>query len=250
MFRNLVFLLALAVTGLGSAQATGLIMPIYGNTSSQFNAAIAAARKVQTVVILNPDDGPGSRKDTFIAGYVSKLKSAGAIVIGYISTQYGGVSTSRVQSQMNAYISYYGIQGYFLDEMSDSSSKLGYYKTLKAYAAGKGKYVVGNPGTTVPSSYAATADLLITYEDPYSAGWTRSKPPSWAAGKPSKIGAIVYSTNSSLMNGVIDRAIALGYGWVFVTDRGGADPFGIAPSYLSSERDYLARKNAAAPVVK
>lgn len=250
MFRNLLLLLALAVTGLGSAQATGLIIPVYGNTSTQFNAAIAAARKVQTIVVLNPDDGPGSRKDTFIAGYVSKLKAAGAIVVGYISTQYGGVSTGTVQSQMNAYISYYGVQGYFLDEVSDSSGKLNYYKTLKAYAAGKGKYIVGNPGTTVPSSYAATADVMITYEDPYSGGWTRSKPPTWAAGKPSKIGAIVYSTNASLANGVIDRAIALGYGWIFVTDRGGSDPFGIAPSYLAAESDYVAKKNAPAPAAK
>lgn len=250
MFRQLLLLIALAVTGLDSVQATGLIIPIYGNTSNQFNAAIAAARKVQTIVVINPDDGPGSRKDSFIAGYVSKLKAAGAIVVGYISTQYGGVSTGTVQSQMNAYISYYGVQGYFLDEVSDSSGKLNYYKTLKAYAAGKGKYIVGNPGTTVPSSYAATADVMITYEDPYSGGWTRSKPPTWTAGKPSKVGAIVYSTNANLANGVIDRAIALGYGWIFVTDRGGSDPFGTAPSYLAAESDYVAKKNAPAPVAK
>ena len=68
MFRHLLLLIALAGTGLGSAQATGLIMPPYGNTRAQFNAAIAAARKVQTIVVLSSDDGPGSRKDTFIAG--------------------------------------------------------------------------------------------------------------------------------------------------------------------------------------
>ena len=240
-------LLAATLLGLTSVQATGLVIPVYGNTSSQFNATIAAAKKVPVIAILNPDDGPGSRKDNFIAGYVSKLKGAGAKVFGYLSTNYGAVSSSTLQSQMNAYISYYGAQGFFLDEMSDSTGKVGYYNNLKKYAASKGCSIIGNPGTTVPSAYSSTSDLIITYEDPYSAGWTNAKPPAWAASQPaSKIGAIVYSTNSGLMTKVIDRAISQRYGWIFVTDRGGSDPFGVAPSYLAAEADYVAKKNASA----
>jgi hypothetical protein len=219
-------------------------MPIYGNTSSQFNAAISAAGKVNMIAVINPDDGPGSSKVSGISTRVSQLKGKGAIAAGYISTAYGGVSSSSVRSQIDRYASWYKCNGVFLDEMSDRTSKLSYYKGIYNYARGKGMRVVGNPGTFVPSSYAGAADHLVTYEDPLSNGWKSHRQASWTKShSANKFAAIVYSAPGSSMRSIVDRAISLRYGWVFATDGGGGDPFGRAPGYLSTEADYVRQKN-------
>ena len=226
------------------ASATGVIMPLFGNTSAQFNAAVAAASKVSMIAVINPDNGPGASKVGGIFANVTRLKSAGARVAGYISTAYGRQSSSSVTAQIDKYLSWYGANGVFLDEMSDQGSMVSYYKTVYNYAKGKGLLVVGNPGTFVPSSYAAVADVLVTYEDPISRGWSTQKPSAWTASYGAgKIGAIVYSVPSASMKGVIDRAVTIKYGWIFATDGGGSDPFGRAPSYLSAEVDYVRSKN-------
>ena len=226
------------------ANATGLIMPIFGNSSAQFNAAIAAAGKVSMIAIINPDDGPGSRKVSGISGNVSRLRGAGAVAAGYVITYYGGEALSSVYSQIDHYVSWYAVDGVFLDEMSDRTSKLSYYRSIYNYAKGKGLCVVGNPGTFVPSSFAGVTDTLVTFEDPMSHGWSSHHPASWTSGyAASKFAAIVYAASSSSMKSIVDKAISLHYGWVFATDGPAADPFRNAPGYLSAEADYVRSKN-------
>jgi hypothetical protein len=233
-----------AFTVSGGAYAAGIIMPIFGNSSTQFNAAFSAAQKVSVLAVINPDNGPSSRKISSIANNASRLRSAGAQVSGYIDTYYGGEGLSSVYSQIDAYRSWYGATSIFLDEMSDKTSKVSYYRSIYNYAKKKGMGVVGNPGTFVPSSYIGVADVLVTYEDSISKGWTSKRPASWTSGYPNKrFAAIVYATAGGTMKSVVDRALSLNYGWIFVTDGGGNDPFRNAPSYLSAEADYIKSKN-------
>ncbi len=234
---------AILVLSAPVAQATGLILPLYGNTTSQFTAAINAAKTVPVIAIINPDDGAGSKKDSFIAGKVSQLKSAGAKVGGYIATGYGSVSLSSVKAQMDKYTSWYGVAGFFLDEMSDSTGKLAYYQSIKSYAAGKKQSIIGNPGTSAPSGYGNVTDVLITYEDPYSRGFMTYNQPAWTRNLPlGRTGAIVYSSAAGNLTKVIDRALAQRYGWVYVTDKSEPDPFGSMASYLTAEVSYLKGK--------
>jgi Spherulation-specific family 4 len=241
--------LTLSITGAAlalatQASATGLIMPIYGNTATQFSAAIAAAGKVSMIAVINPDDGPGSRKVSGISGNVSKLRSAGAIAAGYVNSFYGGESLSSVYAQIDHHVAWYGVNGVFIDEMSNSTSKVSYYTSIYKYAKAKGLRVIGNPGTNVSSKFSPVADTLVTYEDPQSKGWSTHSPSSWTTGQAaSKIAAIVYASSAGSMKAVVDKAIARRYGWVFVTDGSGGDPFGKAPSYLASEADYVRSKN-------
>lgn len=225
-----------------TVHAAGMIMPIYGNTSSQFNSAVSAAQRVPMIAVINPDDGPGSSKVSGISGPVSRLLSAKAKVAGYINTYYGGESLSSVYKQVDRYRSWYGANAIYMDEMSDRTSKVSYYRSIYNYAHGKGMTVVGNPGTFVPSSYAGVADVIVTFEDPYSR-WSSNKQSSWTSGYPaSKFAAIVYSASSGAMKSIVDRAVSQRYGWIFVTNGGGSDPFRSAPSFLLTEADYLKSK--------
>jgi hypothetical protein len=225
-----------------SAQAAGLIMPIYGNTSSQFNAAVSAAQRVSMIAVINPDNGPGSSKVGGISNQVSRLRGAKATVAGYINSYYGGEPQSSVQTQIDRYKSWYGANAIYLDEMSDRTNKISYYKSIYTYAKGKGMTVVGNPGTFVPSGYAGVADVLVTFEDPYSR-WGSVRKVSWAGSYPAgKFAAIVYAASSGVMKTVVDKAVSLKYGWIFVTDGSGGNPFGRAPGYLTAEADYVKKK--------
>ncbi len=227
-----------------SVHAMGLIIPIYGNTSAQFNAAVSAASKAPTIAIINPDDGPGGSKVGGISNQVARLKQARAQVAGYINTFYGGASLGNVFKQIDRYKKWYGANGLFLDEFSDRTGKIGYYKSIYAYAKKKGMIVVANPGTFVPSGYAAAADVIVTYEDPYSAGWESHRQAAWTRSKPaSKFGAIVYATPKNNLQSVVDGAVAERHGWLYVTDRGGNDPFGSAGSYLGDVAAAVAAKN-------
>lgn len=239
--RSILFAALFSVLA-ASVHAAGIIMPIYGNTTSQFNAAVSAAQRVSMIAVINPDNGPGSRKVGGISSQVSRLRGAKATVAGYINTFYGGESQSSVQTQIDRYKSWYGANAIYLDEMSDRTNKVSYYKSIYNYARGKGMTVVGNPGTFVPSSYASVADVLVTFEDPHSR-WGSVKRVSWAGGySAGKFAAIVYAASSGVMKSVVDKAVSLKYGWVFVTDGSGGNPFGRAPSYLTAEADYVKKK--------
>jgi hypothetical protein len=228
------------------AAATGLIFPIYGNTGAQFNAAVSAAGKVPTVAIINPDNGPGSRKVNGIKGNVDRLKGKGARVAGYINTFYGGADLGDVKADIDRYSKWYGANGIFLDEMADGNNRLNYYRQIYSYARGKGMTVVGNPGTFTTSGYYGVTSILITYEDPQSAGWNGHRQAGWTNGKPaSRFGAVIYAAPGANMQSIVDAAVARNYGWVYVTDRGGRDPFGAAPSYSAALADAVKAKNGA-----
>jgi hypothetical protein len=231
------------------APATGLILPLYGNTTVQFNAALEAAKVVPVIAIINPDDGVGERKDHFIAGKVAALKAAGAKIVGYVATGYGNQPLNQVQRQMDKYLRWYGVGGYFLDEMAGSTGKLPYYRTLRNRATGQGLSIVGNPGKGAAEGYASLTDVIITFEDAYADGWKTYTQPTWTDTLPAtRLGAIVYSAKGHLLNSIIDRAITQRYGWVYVTDKNEPDPYGISATYFKSEVSYLQSKNIPAPV--
>lgn len=225
-------LLAVAGAGLSGlvpeASGMGIIMPIYGNTTTQFSAAEAAARRVPLIAIFNPDNGPGTSKRTSYANAMNRIKSAGGQVIGYISTDYGNIDINDVKSQMDQYSSWYGVNGYFIDEMHYTSSKLNYYKSANSYARGKGKFVVGNPGGSISSTYLAAAEILITFENPVSSGWG-----SASGGERARYGAIPYSASS--LGSLVTQADTKGFGWIYATNRSEPDPFGLLPSYWEAE---------------
>ena len=246
---SLFWLICCSIAGglVSTLPAMGLLMPCYGNTSSQFSAALSAADKIPVIAVINPSDGPTSSSIGSIRNFSSNMRGKGGQVVGYINTFYGGLSYSDVESQMDRYISQYSVNGFFLDEVADNNS--GYYGGVNSRATSRGKYIVSNPGTFVPSSYASRARTIVTYEDPYSAGWSSHTQSGWTGGySEDKFGAVIYSAASGQLASIIQRARTLRYGWIFVTDRGGSDPFGAAPSYLTTEVELIRQVNLPTPV--
>ena len=92
-----------------------------------------------------------------------------------------------------------GIDGIFLDEMSNNQATRIYYAWLYQYIRGKpGPHaVIGNPGAAAPSAWQLTtpvADAIVVFEGS-AAAYAAWSPPSWVRGHvASTISNLVYAT--------------------------------------------------------
>ena len=88
--------------------STSIAVPSYfypctGSSSCKWDMMDNNANAVK-IAIINPDSGPGSSVDQNYASQVTRSKTAGISVVGYVHTSYGQVSSSifRLLSSCNA----------------------------------------------------------------------------------------------------------------------------------------------------
>lgn len=157
---------------------TGVIMPFYVYPSNvffneEYNRLIDLKKKYHSVplwVILNPENGPGTAEDGNYREAIRRLKGAGAVTLGYISTNYGFRASSASLSDIDTWkLLYPDIDGIFIDEYSNNVSTIPYYNTITDFGHYKGLFpMVANPGVILDTVYyaSATADFWIVYESP------------------------------------------------------------------------------------
>ena len=198
------------------ATAATLIVPVFGNTSSQYRRVVSAANDQELIAIINPDNGPGSSRSGKTGRFVNQIQDTGSLAVGYINTNYGSRDIGDIRSEIDRYVSYYGADGIFLDEFSDSVSDISLYRDIFKYAKSKDLKVIGNPGTFLPKAFAKYADMFITYEDYYDNGFKNFKQKSWTKKSNKQFGVIVQGTND--YQAVINKADQQDVEFVFVTD--------------------------------
>jgi hypothetical protein len=225
----------------------GILFPMYSESAPMFNAAYAAADKVPTMVVINPDDGPGTRRNASLATFSTNLKARKGQVIGYINSFYGGLSYDEAEEQMNDYVNFYGVQGFFIDEVGLNKST--YYNTLKSRAGDR--FLILNPGANA-NSYSNIGRVVVTFENPITGAGGSGHFGSFSnglSGSAAQSGAIVYSTAGiASMKDAVNRSVTQGYDWLYVTNDGGSNPFDTVPSYWTEKVDYIARMNLPPPV--
>lgn len=150
---------------------TGIIVPLYGypGSGSDWGNLVWAKQanpSVPMIAVIDPANGPGSLQDPNFVNGIDSLQSAGVVVIGYVPTGYASTKIGTVESEIAQYKTSYGVNGVYLDQMSNVEGYQSYYSTLTAYAESLGMtIVVGNPGTSVPSSYIGTVSFMVIYEN-------------------------------------------------------------------------------------
>lgn len=242
-------ILAAAIVSLGvfqsrQASAENLVVPAYfypGATGGYWNQINTAAKSVPTIAILNPNSGPGAAIDPNYLQAVNNLHAAGGKVYGYVHTSYGTRPITDVANDINTYLAFYPVDGFFIDEMtSDSgSANLNYYLSVYNYVKGRSAAygVMGNPGTSVPEIYASlpVADSLVVFESKAKA-FATYRPAAWQANYPAdRFVNIVYAASTSQMQNIVQFASTHGIGNVYVTSDTGANPYDTLPSYWSAE---------------
>jgi len=184
-----------------------------------------------SIVIMNPASGPGVAVVGDWTVAVNTARNYGHQIIGYVHTSYGARLYTDVTAEVDAYYTLYGVDGIFVDEMSNDAAVKAYYQSLYAYIHTKAgnHLVVGNPGAAATTDWQVkapkSADLLVIFEDT-AANYLTWTAPAWTATyAASTFGHIVHTCLAADLPTVIARTRAQRAAYRYVTDDVMPNPF-------------------------
>jgi len=223
----------------------GMIIPLYADTGNEWKKVIHAKnthKSVPILVIINPNNGPSACPSHDYMKEIMNLKSAGIIILGYVSTNYTARNNGEVITDIDNWKRYYpDTDGIFFDEMANIPGKENYYVNLTSYAKSLGFAItVGNPGINTLSSYVGTVDNLVIYEDTgfpnlsSLGGWCTSH-------NKNHFSIISYGVNE--INDSTIRNLSHHVGYLFITNGTLPNPFTSLPPYFGQIVEELAKYN-------
>ena len=230
------------------AAPLGIMVPayFYPTPDGYWNELDSAAARVPLVVIMNPDNGPGTSKNKAYVQALLKLRHAGGKTIGYIHTSYGARTLADVEQDIDLYLSFYVMDGFFVDEMTnDSDSRhVDYYATIYQYIKAKGANytVTGNPGSNTQENYIAkpTDDSFMIFED-NATNYVGFVPSHWVAKySAQQFAHLPYAVaTADTMSNYVKLAINRNANWIYITDNTLPNPYNALPSYWTNEVDLV-----------
>lgn len=250
------------------------LVPAYASPCCDDGPALWAAllstaqtRPQQLAVIVNPDSGPGVSPidPNFVnaagQGPLVTLDATGALLIGYISTDYGNRDINLVRTEMTRFYSaaYWRntsvrLDGFFFDEMSSDLADVGYYRLLRdhARALDADALLIGNPGiysydnpssqtTYSATDYGSVFDVLVLYEFNDLAVNRNYLAPDWlSAPGAAQISFIVYGAITGARARVaLSRMLARNGKYLYLTDDGLPNPYDQLPTLWNAQLGWL-----------
>jgi Spherulation-specific family 4 len=205
----------------------------YPNPATDWNTLNSTAPPVRYVVA-NVSSGPGSSADAHWTAAINAANAAGITVLGYVDTNYGAVASATAQANMALWTSLYGVTSYFFDRADTTAANLNYYTLLATQTHGTpGAIAVLNHGAVPIQAYASIGDILVIFENQYSA-WPVTMP-AWSIDyPPGKFAIIMYNCSSGNLASVMSTAQGDGIGNVWITDAADA-LYDELPTYLATE---------------
>jgi Spherulation-specific family 4 len=254
--------------------ATGTIVPLYTYPDTNWSALRAAHDAhpdVPMIAVINFDDtgGPGPGDDPVIRRRVADLVCSGVEVSGYVDTRYLSRPQNEIRDEISTWKRSYPVTGIFLDQMADNydhsnlhdpdlpelsqaqiEQNADIYHELTSYAHRLGLWdVIGNPGAASSQTYLDrnAVDLMVTREGggvpsavDQQGWWWMSKPD--LRDRTALLSYGVKADEAGVQPLSDDQLSRLGdaFGWVYVTDRDGANPWDGLSSYFDSLLTALA----------
>lgn len=247
------FLALLALAPPAPAREAGLLVPAYfypswDNAQANFwDELIATAPRVPLVAILNPASGPGARRIPDYVRAADSLRAAGGRVIGYVHTSYAQRPLQEVLAEVDTYYQRYAMDGIFFDETTGDTAlaHLAYYRACGEHVQKRapGALVVLNPGTDADQAYLQSASCLLLFEnDQASASLLGWQPPAWVSpGQAGQVAVLAYHlTDEAAMAAVLERALGVGAGWIYLTDDTLPNPWDTLPAFWEAQVQALA----------
>jgi hypothetical protein len=238
------FLVSLLAILTAHSAPLGIMVPayFYPSANGYWKDLDAAATHVPLIVIMNPASGPGQSRDKSYVRALSKLHHAGGKVIGYVHTAYGDRPLPEVENEIDRYLSFYALDGFFVDEMTNDENKdhLDYYASLYQYIKSKGANytVTGNPGCNTTEDYITrpTDDSLMIFED-NSTNYVNFTPSQWVVRYSARhFVHLPYNvTTGTTMTNYVKLAVSRHAGWICITDDTLPNPYKALPSYWTNE---------------
>jgi hypothetical protein len=240
-------LAAVLVTQTAQSQSMGIMVASYFVPGPKWDAMNYAASRIPLIAIMNPNSGPGSSQSASYVNALLKTHQAGGKVIGYVSSSYGARPIAAVKADIDSYVAWYAVDGFFIDEMSNNSSttNLNFYADIYQYIKSKGSQytVTGNPGANTQESYLTrpTADSLMIFESA-SAQYASFTPSSWVSNySANHFVHLPYGvTNITTMSNYVSLAVSRNAGWIYISD---LTTYSALPTYWTNEVDLVQSLN-------
>ncbi len=231
-----------------------LLAPAYfypaGDGLKSWEQLIASAAKAPVVAIVNPDSGPGKRRDPRYAELFKRSKNAPITLIGYVTLSYAERPLSAIKADIDSWLYFYpDVQGIFFDEQPSQAEHANFAQEAFAYARHQLKQgvFVTNPGVPCAPEYLAGNDAPAACMFEHQTGFEQFEPPDWLAAKGShRLAVLVYHVKSAdEMRKALQLALQKGAGYVYITDAAGPVPWDRLPRYWTEEIEAVAQKNRA-----
>jgi hypothetical protein len=181
-------------------------------------------------VIVNPNTGPGASLNTDYLHQIQMAQASGVQVLGYVSTSYASIAPATILADVTSWVTWYAVDGIFLDETSYNSNHAHYlsvYQGIKAIS--DGLLVVANPGLGVIESMNDTADVFMSFEGTPTDYRLRPSvnAPAWERLAPAYRQWHLIHSVASLAEAqeMLDLSRTYRAGTVFVTDRTMPNPW-------------------------
>lgn len=240
----------------------GIIVPAYFypesenlNYWAQLDSAAALLGR-QLVVVANPANGPGEAVDSNYVRVLTRLRHAGARIIGYVHTCWGDVSDqapegncwrplSVVHHDIERWYDWYEIDGLFFDEASGRDSKVGYYRGLFDFVRHRqpAALVVNNFGAVPNQAFLEIGDSVMCVFENHSGfrGWRHQQ--SWLGkNHASRFLALAYAVSATQdLQGLLEHAGTQNIGWIYLTEQSGGNPWGKLPAFWQQMVNLIAR---------
>jgi len=198
---------------------------------------LAGAAESLCLVVVNAASGPGDRPDPAYTEVIDRLLDAGAPVAGYVDTDYGRRAPADVLAEIARYRAWYRVFSVFFDRVSSGIERVPHYRMLAAHSRRAGVELIAfNHGTHPVREYAGYADLLGTFEGPFSA-FVELDVPSWVHDFPAdRFFQLVYDSPPGLAGAIARLAAERNVGSVYRIETAGANPWRTLPAGFPSSQ--------------
>ena len=210
-----------------------LLVPAYFHPAlepEQWAMMADRAEQVQ-MVILNVNDGPGERRDEARLEALERLLEAGVAVAGYVDVDYGQRPRHDVVADIGCFMLWYRVTGIFFDRVPAAPDQVPAAALLARHARDIGaQSVIFHHGVYPAEAYAEHADILGTFEGPWSS-YVDLPVPRWARElTDAKSYHVVYSVPPASFGDAVLLANRRRAGYVYITDHEGANPYERLPA--------------------
>lgn len=210
-----------------------LVVPAYFHPATHPREwAWLAERAAQVeLIVLNPASGPGAQSDGVILPALDRLRAAGITVCGYVDTNYGQRPIAEAIADIRRHLEWYRVDGVFFDRAAIAAEQVSHYADLADRARDVGARLVAlNHGAHPIEPYADHADLLGTFEGPWSA-YLEYAMPRWVRSRPAgQFFHLLHSVPTASFSEALWLTARRHVGCAYVTDRGGVNPWDGLPA--------------------
>lgn len=155
-----------------------LAAPSYFYPGPQWDQLLSLAPTLEQAVI-NPTSGAGPGPDPNYLEVVARAHAAGVAVLGYVPTHYATREPMEILAEVDAYLDWYGVDGFFLDEVTSGPDGVPYYAGVVAAIRERGPTTVAlNPGAVPAEPYLWIGDQVVVFEGPL-AEYRAFQAPAW-----------------------------------------------------------------------